>query len=449
VFLEAARLEDDGTARFSEGWETMPVPRRPVTLVLTGTSPSEETAFAAARLIQRLKSLELGIRRRGGLPSGFHLHLTLPEPEALEPLARLTESLATELASDQPVSVTLPRPLLDSEGAHRLAQAAGALVVFLYGQRSDEPERPEAWDLEAVRRDVRRLEELGTDYLVGVVTLGRLTLQDASGRALETTTEGSIRRLLNRPTLTTPLGSALKIVDGRVYDFVAEAPVEVGSWRLSSGERLQAKLLGASHLRRLRQTLEQADLEHHLGQVYYRPPRPEEGLALTPGVLAGSLAEQPPPARIEVRRDSRREGGRLVLRLAVTNAGTESTEIARVNQNYVELRTRRGRFLRADAGDFQRYDQLDSATGRRSLRSDILRLYAPYLAAGETVRSGPVVLAGGSDEDVEIAGSFLLPDGSTATVVEVVPEEAGDDAGGDGERETAEGGTSARAVTGR
>lgn len=428
IFLQAAELSwEGGEPRLEVSWPGVPLPRTRVTLVIGGQAPRGEVGDVGARLADELTPLELDVQHRGGLPSGFHLHLVVPDEAALESLAALTAQLGSALGEERPLSVTLPRGLLDSEGASGVARAAGALVVFLYGQGAEGPEEPGLWDLQAVRQRLQRLEALGSDYLVGVTTLGRMTRKDRSGQPMDSTTIGSMRKLLDRQELQATLGSALAVVDGRVYDFTARGPLRVGPWRLAPRERLQIRLVGGSHLRRLREMLAEPEWERHLGQAYYRPPRAEEELAVPPGVLAGVLAPEPPPARIEVQREIGSRRGRAVIRLTVTNSGSESTEIAHVENNYVEMHTRRGRFVQVDRGDFQRYDLIDSASGRRSLRADTVRFFAPFLAAGETVQSGEVILAGGNDEDLVLGGSFLLPGGSTAEVVEAAPEGGGGD----------------------
>lgn len=420
VFLQAVELAwSGGRPELRSDFESVVVPRAPVTLVVRGEPPPQEVEDLAAGLAGELTALELEVERRGGLPAGFHLHLAIPGEAALEPLARLTRELGYGLGPKRPLSVTLPRRLMGTEGARSLARAAGALVVFLYGQGPGEADEPEAWDLQAVRNRLELLEGLETDYLVGVITLGRLARKDASGRTLEATTRGSVRRLLDHRALEDTLGSALKAVDGRIYEFRARGATRAGPWRLKAGERVQVTLLGGSHLRRLRRMLSSPGWEHLLGQAWYRPPGPEEKLAVLPSVLADALAETPSPSQIEVRKAVESRDHRLAIRLRVTNAGSESTEIARVGDNFVELRSRRGRFLQVDPGDFGRYDLIDSASGRRSLRADTVRLFSAYLAAGETVESGELLLTGGEEDDLMVRGSFLLPDGSSAMVVEM------------------------------
>ena len=434
VFLQVVDLGwSGGRPELRADFESVSVPRAPVTLVVRGDAPPPEVEEIGEGLARELTALELEVERRGGLPAGFHLHLAMPGEAALETVARLTRELGAGLGPRRPLSVTLPRRLMESEGARSVARAAGALVVFLYGQGPGEADDAGAWDLHTVRERLEVLERLESDYLVGVITLGRMTRKDASGRTVAATTQGSMRRLLDRPGLEDTLGSALKAVDGRIYEFEARAATRAGPWSLEAGERIQLTLLGGSHLRRLRRMLASPTWEHHLGQAWYRPPGPGEELAVRPSVLAGALAETPSPSRIEVRKAVEDRGERRVIRLRVTNAGSESTEIARVGDNFVELRTRRGRFLKVAPGDFRRYDLIDSASGRRSLRADTVRLFPAYLAAGETVESGDLVLVGGEADDLAVSGSFLLPDGSSAMVVEMEPEKEGEPGGGSGE----------------
>lgn len=436
VFLVAGDLSWEGGEPVLESlWRDLRVPdRTPATLVVRGAAaPVEPSSRGVETLAAQLQELRLEAQRRGLLPVGLHLDLELAGAdgsppgvaggqEPLEILVSWVEPLASRLGNGMPLSVTLPRGYLGESGARDLARVADALLVFLYGQKPRETEDPGAWELATVEQGLRRLEELGEDYLVGVVTLGRLQRQGGSGEA---TTLAGLRRLLDRSGLETTFGFSLEGIDRRVYTFEARGPVRFGPWRLERGERLEASILGAEHVVRLLDRLDAMAPEHHLGQVWYRPPRAEEGLALTVPNLIGALSPEPPEPRLLARRSGEPGGRRLRVRL--TNAGSQATELARTGSNYLELTLPRGSFAAAEAGGFDRYDLLDSTTGRRSLRDpDVVRFFVSFLDAGESVETGPVVVAGARAEEVELGGTFRLPDGTQVEVgeapVEAEPE---------------------------
>ncbi len=119
---------------------------------------------------------------------------------------------------------------------------------------------------------------------------------------------------------------------------------------------------------------------------------------------------------VEVQ-EIRRRGSTVQLQAMLRNPGTEATEIAFVDRNFLEVRVPSGRFGRIDPGDFQRYQLLRrSADGseRPSLRNaNILRLFEPVLDAGGEVRSGSLeVLGARGSEGVTWRLNYLLGNGT-------------------------------------
>jgi hypothetical protein len=397
-----------------------------VTLVLAGEAPPPEAdaEAAAEALAGELRRLELEAQGRGLAPVGLHLDLGLGTAGA-EPLAGLLAELGGRVEPPMLLSATLGTEALSDPAAERVAAAADFLVVFLYGQRSWTSEDPQAWETAAVEKGLERLEALGADYLLGAATLGWAIRRDRRGAFAAATTDASLRRLLDAPGMETALGLSLEAGERQVYTFRARAPTRVLGWRLGEAEEVRVVAPTSGHLRRLLGRLAGLELPHRLGQAWFRPPRPEEGLSLSLTNLAGALAPRQPVPGIEARVEPAERRGRApAVRVTVTNPGGEPTEIARVETNYVELTARRGSFRQVDAGGFERYDLLDSATGERSLsRPGTLRLYTSYLAPGESLTSGRITLAGARGEaDVAVGGKFLFPDGTT---VEVAPTPAG------------------------
>jgi hypothetical protein len=162
----------------------------------------------------------------------------------------------------------------------------------------------------------------------------------------------------------------------------------------------------------------------HLGQVYVRLPRPEEGLSPAPAELAAVAGEGPLLPRLELSLLPA-GGGRGRFRVRLENHGPLATDVAFYETNYVELRALGGgTFAGAEPGDFQRY-QLEHEGRRvadmRSLRAaDRLKLYLPLLEPGEAAVSGAVEMRGvpRGGPVVEATARFAVPGGEQ---VELAP----------------------------
>lgn len=443
LFLEVARLEwEGGEPRLRADWPASTVSdRRPVTLVVVTAEPPPgvEAGPAATAVTVQVDQLVLDAQGRGLLPVGIHVHPARAFERSAE-TGRFLGALARSLGERLPLSLTLEPARLDpavAEPTAQLTAGVGAVVSFLYGQRTEEPEDPAAWSLDVVLSGVRSLEELaakvGFDHLLGVITLGRLERKGGGGDGPRVTTEASLRGLLARPELELGFGLALEETDRRLWEFDVRAPLRLGPWRLAAGEQLRVSQVGSEQIRELRHRLGEVELEHHLGEVYFRPPRAGEGLSLGIVQLAGALDPQPSRPRIEARLREERRGGRVLVVVEIENVGDRGTDIARVEANFVDLETNRGRLMEARSlGGFQRYSLIDSSTGERSVTgADTLRLFVPYLAPGERIRSGELVASAAASGQMGITGSFRLPDGTPIPVVDVTgrgeraPEEGG------------------------
>jgi hypothetical protein len=136
---------------------------------------------------------------------------------------------------------------------------------------------------------------------------------------------------------------------------------------------------------------------------------PQLAAALEPGAAAPQLAVELVPSG--VRR------GRSALRVSLRNVGSEATDLGGGEWNYVQIEFRSGALGRVEPGDFAGWEQLWQGRERRTLRAlreaDTLRLFAPFVGAGETLESGPVELraAAGGRPEVYVSGRFLLPGG--------------------------------------
>lgn len=419
LFLEGPRLTWSGDARphVEPGLARGAARRAPVTLVISGGWPpglEESAAEVAAALATELKRLRLEAGAAGLVPVGVHLDLDLPAGE-LAALAAVLGELAPALGDDLFLSARLDRAHLGAEGAEALARAADFTVTPLYGQRPGEAESAAAWKLDQVLADAARLEELGGRYMIEVVTLGAAYRLGSGGGREDSTTEATLADLARNPALEPTRGRLLEGWDRRVYTVEATRATGVAGWRLAAGERVRAVQLRAREVDDLRRRLGEAGLAGHLGELYYRAPRPGEGLSLSLGALARVLAGTPAEPRLEVEvLEPRADGSRLSFRLLVRNAGAQATDVAFLEANYIEVRVPDGVFERVEAGGFRRYAMMQGdheATHMRAFRrADTARLFVSLLEPGEEVTSGPIIVRGNRGEPrLVLGGRFALP----------------------------------------
>ena len=440
LVLEAGTLGADGRPEIepvafrSMAASHLPAVRLPVLLAVSGSwDGSDDPPEAGVSLAEGLTAVRRRAEAAGWRPVGFLLDLALPaDEESLEGFAALLETVAEEAGGGALLGVTVDPAVLGSPGVESIAEAADLLVAFLYGPRPDggpAAEGDAAWSVEAAGEGARRLDGLGTPFLVGVGTVGELVRLDRSGAAAERTTRADLASLLAAPGLSAPRAPVLEGLDRQRYELTVQEPLAVGGWRLPAGSAFAVQRLTVHHLDAFLAHLAELGLSRHLGQVWMRPPRAGEGLAVPVAALTEVAAGRPPGPRLELaleERSARR--GRRVVRVTLSNPGGEATEIASFDANRVELTTPSGAFVRVDPGDFRRYELTRGgrrvADARSASRADGLRLYAPRLAAGETLTSGDVEVRGGRGVPrIEATATFLAPGGERVEAVAGDPAE--------------------------
>lgn len=437
-FVEAADLVWRGGVPELEGQPRAPAARRTgVTLVIRGVwPPSELPADDTVRtLAEALRELARDAERSSLVPLGFHFDMEAPA--GLAAYADVLAALRGELDTRLFLSASVERRWLGREDLSRLAGAVDFLVAFLYGQRPGEPDEPQAWDLTEVTAGVERMEELGADYMLGVVTVGRAELLDRRDGLQEVTTGLSLGDLGRESALELGGGFSLEGADRQLHRFTAVSPVRVGDWRLGTGEVVRVVRLAPRHLEDLRQRVEPLEPRHLLGYLYYRLPLADEQLSLSVESLADTLASEGvlEPPRVTLTPQGR-SGGRWRFTIAAENPADEPTEVARLLEyNYVELRARGGTIGRVDPGGFRRWELLEDRRGGDPVpafrSANMVRLYTPILDGGERVETGvvEVVAAGGGEPEVTAGGRFLLSD-RTAEELEATEPGDGEEEGG-------------------
>lgn len=334
--------------------------------------------------------------------------------------AAFFNKLRRELGPSYFVSLTLRRALLDDPRLRSLAGSVDFVVGFLYGQREDEPESTEAWNLEAVRQNLGRLEDVGVPYLLGVSGVGRVTHTDREGRVKNVTTERALHPFMWNRGMRLERGIDPEDAYRPVYTLVAENGAQAGGWEIEPTDEVRILRPKTTQLDKLLDLVAQGEYPGLLGQLYYRLPAPEEALSITvENVLAAQAdARVAPELELEVKV-SRRGGRSTRLRFVLTNANGESTEYALLGANYLQIKADPNTLGRVNLGDFYRYEVLrlepDGEVERVFRNSNAVRLYVPVIEGHQRVESGDVVIHRRSPT-LELEASFLMPDGHSVVV---------------------------------
>jgi hypothetical protein len=428
LFVEAAHLSWQGTDPHLETVPMQSLPRRTgVTLVVSGGWPHQELdpEKVAAALAADLAALRPQAEGLGLVPLGFHLDVAAGG--SLASYAAVLAALQNQLDSGLFLSATVERAWVGDPDLQALADAVDFLVAFVYGQRPGEREDNGAWDLDKVEANLRSIDLLGRDYLVGVVTLGRVVQLGPGDEPLAETTRLSLGELVHHPALELTYGSVLEGVDRQSYRFRVRGASRVGEWKVAGGQSVRMSALASAHIEEFERRVGALPLDHHLGELYYRLAAPEERMSLSLANLIDALALQVatamPQALVERRGGS---AARPVYRVTVENASDEPTDVILLGSNYVELRTAGGVFGQVDPGDFGRWELLRPDRGGKLVRgfrdATILRLYVSYLEGRQRVVSGAIEVVGqGGEPTVTAGGEFVLPGGRTVAVEEVKP----------------------------
>ena len=423
LFVEAARLEWSGSEpRFALSSLAPAARRLPATLVVSGvwTRADRDEKRVAAGLDAEVDRLRMGAEHAGLLPVGIHFDLEVA-PEAFEEFGEVLGRLRDHLEGRLFLSSGVDRRALGDERLAAIARGVDFLVCFLYGQRPGEAEDPGAWDLQSVEGSVQRLERLGRPYLLGAATIGGMTLRGRDGAVKAATTEGDLRKLVDEGRLELKPGFSLEGVDRQVLEFVARAACPAGPWTLAPGESVRLARTTTPYLEEFLRRTGAWESPNRLGEIFYRQPGPAERLSIGAAGLAAVLAPDAaqPELALEVERPFRSENLWRV-RVRLRSIGSEPTDLAYFDANYVELRIAGGRIADAEPGDFRRVELLFEGRERNTMRAmrnaDTVRLFAPLVEAGESFASGDIELRfEGGPPTLTLSSTFLLPEGRLLT----------------------------------
>ncbi len=426
LFLPAGQLVVAAGEATIEVVEFPDLPRRStVTAVVTGRWPGvagQEEDFAQS-LQREVQRFVIRLQGPGVTLKGLHFQLQA-EPQDLAAYALAVKALSQQLSETLLLSVGLRRDWLGLEEVKELAAQADFVVGWVYGRRPQGDAGAMAdrlWDLEAVDEALSALDQLGVDYLTGVMTLATAWKLSRAGEEESFSHRGGLSELALSREFRLESNFVLTGLDTRRYEFKALAATRFGDWKLAKGESVRVEGLTAGHLREYRRRLSSRELTHYLGDLYFRHPGPQEKFSLPLEALVAGLKGESVAAGLEAEIEVLSQSSRRwIFRLKLRNPGVQATEVGFTESNFLELKARKGLFRQVDPGGFYRYRLLEpTADGlRATLRNaSVVQLFRPILAAGEEVSTGKIELRPSRGEtSIDLRSEFLLSDGTPIPV---------------------------------
>ena len=420
LFVEAASLDWQGGQPQVAPLQLPRPPRRTqATLVVRGDWPTApvDAKAAASALATALGAVARRAEEASLDVAGWHLDLRgVPGKDGAE----LAKALRGVLEPSLLLSATLPRDALAAEGIDELTGATDFVVSFLYGVREGEADEDAAWDFQQVQASAKKLETLEEPFLVGVVVRGVATLV-RGGAAVQEIPGVNLADLAWNRHLRVRHGFSLEGVDRQVYAFNAGLPTRVAETRLQPGDDVRIVGTSTAHVQELRRQIAGWKLEHCLGELYYRLPRPGEALTLDAANLARAGGETPalPVPRVTVS-ELVNQPPRVVVKLTLENASSEGSDVGYVDTNFVEAWVQGGAFTDVKQGQFYRFDEYAPQQNGQLLRTirnpTVLRLFAPLLPPAAKIESGPIEIrtVRGGITDLQVRAVFIAPYGGTA-----------------------------------
>jgi hypothetical protein len=420
LFVDAATFELQGSQARVTPLALPKVPRRArATLVVHGAWPLDKVDDEAGKsLAAALGGVAQQADAAGLAVAGWLLDLDGAPGKGG---ASFAKAVRGALDPSLQLSAALPRDGLAAEGVDGVLSATDFIVVFVYGTRQGQVADDAAWDFQKVEAATKAADALGEPFLAGVVTRGAVAVVRGGGVVAEPAT--SLGELAWNPRLRLGHGFSLAAVDRETYSFAADAATRIGDAQIAAGDQVSVVGTSTALMQDLHRRIDGWKLEHLLGEVYDRLPRPGDGISLgVPSLsrIAGDAAAQPDP-RISVARLSS-EPGRVVVQLTLENPSSEGSDIGQVDSNFVEAYAAGGAFGAVDLGQFPRYDLYAIGPGGRLVRTirypTVLRLYVPLLAPGGRIATGPIEIhtVRGGLSDLVVRANFLTLAGGTSEI---------------------------------
>ncbi|MEO8277254.1 MAG: hypothetical protein ABI639_13655 [Thermoanaerobaculia bacterium] len=421
IYLDAAELTFDGGVHLRK-IKAPSIPRgTPTTLVIYGIwSPGDRPPEQLATgLASELSSLRIDAEQRGLKVNGYHLEVR-PGTD-LESMSKTLPRVRSRLGGQLLLSAGLTRGELEGRGAQTIANVVDYVVSSLYGQRPGEGEDSAAWDFEAVEAHLRQLEHLHKPYVVGAITLGTATWRGHDGSAKATSTMLSLGDLVSNRSFELKGGFSLQAIDRQVWEFAALGPVKVGDWNVAKGESIRLVRTATPLMEELLRRVGASESPLHIGELFFRLPQAGERLSLSVDNLVDVLSPAAATPQLELAVEKiATSASTWKVRVKIANRSSESTDLAFIDSNYVELLARGATIGEIELGDFHRFDLLvdgEKGTIRSIRQANTVRLNLPLLEENHEAASGAIELKlTQRTPEISISASFLLTDGRTLTI---------------------------------
>jgi hypothetical protein len=346
-----------------------------------------------------------------GRVEGVHFHVW-PSPEQAKDLGAALAVVKKTLGI--PVSVTLP-PSASPERWKPLAGAASEALVLAFGRRQElGGQIVSEWPEELAREfplPFRLLVAFGGYGRTGDGTT-------FTGRVLP---DGKIDELSEDRALDFDFGQLFSSEPGTVCTFKPRAGTTRSSLAADGGHaRFQYPTM-AEGLRFLA-SAGRWTAPNLRGRVFLLGGVPKDGYLVGYTAVRALLTGKPVEPRLVVEAHPGESGpGHTEFTLRATNAGPTPTDLSHYN-SWVQIRVEGGTISAVKPGDFDRYEQLTSASEGYKLTSSsqavVCRLFENIFASGETNQSGAIRVAGAHPRAF-LSWQLTLPDGKVTSGPEV------------------------------
>jgi hypothetical protein len=411
--LQAAGLSEfwipaatfDGGHWSSPAWPKMPAGAA-VVFTVDGALPEGDVSGLARDLTALLRQRRLDAISRGWLVAGIHFQGTGNDG----PWTALLPGVRAELGDAAWLSVG------GEAATPRLRRLADLVVVDGYGQVPEAAVDDSRWDLGEARARVGAALDEGGRVVVRVAIGAVLEHHGASG--VERTTRFQLGPIARGRGLRLREGFALSGGDRVSYQWSVVEGGQRGPFATRPRDLLRFRGPRPSAVREF--VVWAAQQPAVAGVLFDRWPMPDEQGGMNLASLAAALRPEAKGPALEIELLPEPGKGRgLSFRLRLRNPSAWASDLATLGMNYVEVDGEGGLFGEVDPGDFSRYEFLLHGESRVSVqamrRPERLRLYAPLLAAGESVESGRIELLAG--KTLSASAEFRLPGGEPLRAV--------------------------------
>lgn len=390
--------------------------KRPLVLIVLGeegaaASVAGRGAAAGADWARALAGV-LADAKTWGRVEGVHFHLW-PSPEQAKDLGAALAVVREALGI--PISVTLPPSAGPEKKWKPLAGAASEALVLAFGRRQElGGQIVSDWPEEAAR-------EFPLPFRLLVVFGGFGRTGDGTAFAGRVLPDGKIDELSEDRALDFDFGQVFSSEPGTVCTFKPRAGT-MGSSLAPDGGYARFQYPTMAEGLRFLASAGRWTTPNLRGRVFLLGGVPRDGYLVGYAAVRALLTGKPVDPRLAVEAIPGKPGpGHTEFAIRATNAGPTPTDLSHYN-SWVQIRVEGGTVATVKPGDFDRYEQLTSASEgykpTTSSRAVVCRLFENIFAPGETNQSG-AIRVDGAQPRVFLSWHLTLPDGKVTSGPEI------------------------------